>query len=143
VARRAHRLVQLEEADPGLDDCIRGVAVDLEDPVHPPQVDDDRAAHARRRAPVAVVPALGAHPQRNPVLVRDPHDRLELLDRLGLHDGGGLVVVPSGVPVGIAELPQLLVIGEHVLHSDRRPEAVERGVESLRAEVGGEHARHR
>ena len=143
VARRAHRLVQVEEAHARLDDRIGGVAVDLEHAVHPPQVHDDGPAHARRRAAVAVVPALRAHPERDAVVVRDPHDRLELLDRLGLHDGGGLVVVPPREPVGVAELPQLLDVGEHVLRADGRAEAVESRVECLLGQVGGEHARHR
>ena len=95
VAARLDRVVEVEPADARLDDRVRRLLVDLEHAVHPAEVDDDRAAHPRRGAAVAVVLADARDPDRHPVLVGDPDDLLDLLDRLRLDDGRGLVVVPA------------------------------------------------
>ena len=82
VPARLDRLVEVEPAHARLDDRVRALVVDLEHAVHPAETDDHGALHARRGAAVAVVPAGPVRPQRNLVLVRDPHDLLDLLDGL-------------------------------------------------------------
>jgi hypothetical protein len=49
------------------------------------------------------------------VLVGEPHDGLDLLDRLGLDHRGGLVVVPVEMPERVAEFAHLIGLDEHVL----------------------------
>ena len=80
VTARLDRVVEVEPADARLDHRVAELLVDLEHAVHPAQVDDDRAADARRRAAVAVVLADPRDPERHAVLVGDPDDRLDLLD---------------------------------------------------------------
>ena len=60
------RVVEVEPAHAGLDDRIRALLVDLEHAIHVAEADDDRSAHAWRRAAVAVVAALTMRPERAP-----------------------------------------------------------------------------
>src|SRR5581483_1033719 len=136
------RLVQVEPADARLDDRGGELLVDLEHAVHPPEVDDDRAADARRGAAVAVVPAHAGHPQRQPALVGDADDRLDLLDRLRLDDRGGVVVVPALEPERVAELAQVLLGREHVLRADDPGELLQRGRERPLRELGRQRDGH-
>src|SRR5262249_18705281 len=139
---RLDRVVEVEPADAGLDDRVAELLVDLEHAVHPTEVDDDRPAYPRRRAPVAVVLPDARHPERHLVLVRDPHDRLDLLDRLRLHDRRRLVVVPPAVPEWVPELAHRLLVGQYVLGADRRGERLEGSCEYLFGERGWERHRH-
>ena len=73
-------VVQVEPADAGLDHGVAELLVDLEDLVHVLERQHHGAAHLRRGAAVAVVLAAADRPQRDPVLVGDADDRLDLLD---------------------------------------------------------------
>jgi hypothetical protein len=64
-------------------------------------------------------------PQLELVPVGDPHDLLDLLDRLGHDDGRGRVVVPGRVRERVAELAQLLVRGEDGAGAERAGKLVE------------------
>ena len=55
-------------------------------------------------------------------LVRDPHDRLDLLDRLRHDDRGGRVVVPGRERERVAELVEVLLRGQHPLGAKSRRE---------------------
>ena len=123
------RLVEVEPPDARLDDGVAELAVDMQHAVHPPQVDDDRAAHPWRRAAVPVVLADPGNPERHVLLVRDPDDRLDLFDRAGLDDGGGLVVVPVAEPEWIAVLGHVLRGREDVLGAHDALELPEGGGE--------------
>ena len=103
VAARLDRVVEVEPADARLDDGVGELLVDLEHPVHVPQADDHRPVHARRRAAVAVVLARAVRPERDPMLVRDPDDRLDLLDRRRHDDRRRGVVGPRLVLERVAE----------------------------------------
>jgi hypothetical protein len=85
VAAGLDRVVEVEPADAGLDDAVGELLVDLEHSVHVPERDDHRAFEARRGPAVAVVHPAAVRPERDPALVRDPDDRLHLLDRRGHH----------------------------------------------------------
>ena len=62
------------------------------------------------------------------MLVGEPHDRLDLLHRLGLDHRAGLVVVPVEVPERVPELAHLIGIGEHVVGSDHVAEGLNRAL---------------
>jgi hypothetical protein len=118
-------LVEVEPAHARLDHRIAEILVDLEDAVHVAQAHDHRAAHARRRAAVAVVAPGAVRPQRHLVLVGDAHDLLDLLHR-GRHDHGGRRVrVPRGVLEGVAELAQVGVGGQHLVGAEGGRERVD------------------
>jgi hypothetical protein len=59
------------------------------------------------------------------LLVRDPHDRLHLLDRLRHHHRGSDVVVPAGIRLRVAVLADGFA-AEDALRLERRRELVER-----------------
>jgi hypothetical protein len=61
--------------------------VDLEDPVHVPEVEHQRAAGLGSRPAIPVVLAPADRPHRQLVLVGDPHDRTHLIDGRRLSDG--------------------------------------------------------
>jgi hypothetical protein len=129
VATGLERLVEVEPAHARLDDRVAELLVDLEHAVHVAQAHDHRAAHARGRAAVAVVAAGAVRPQRDALLVGDPHDRLDLLDRRGHDDRRRRVVVRRGVLERIAELVQVRVGREHLVHAERDREGVDRARE--------------
>ena len=138
VAAGPDRVVEVEPAHPGLDDGIGALLVDLEHAIHVAEADDHRPAHARRRAAVAVVAALAVRPERHLVLVRDPQDLLDLLDRRRHDDGRGGVVVPARVGERIAELRELRLRGQHGGRAEGCDEAVEGGRERLLRRRGRE-----
>ena len=125
-------VVEVEPAHTGLDDGVRGLLVDLEHPVHPAQAEDHGALEARRRAAVAVVHARRMRPERHLVLVRHPHDLLDLLHRLRHQHRRGGVVVPRRERERVAEVAQLVLAGQHRVGGERRPEGVQRELGNLR-----------
>ncbi len=133
------RLVEVEPADARLDDGVRAVLVDLEHAVHPPQAHEHGPVEARRRAAVAVVHPRRMRPERYRMLVRDPHDRLDLLDRLRHERRRGRVVVPRRERERVAERAELVVAGDHGVGAEGRAERVER----LLGQVGGQRGCHR
>src|SRR6185437_7160948 len=66
-----------------------------------------------------------------PMLAGEPHDRLDLLHRLGLDDRARLVVVPVEVPERVAELPHLFGTREHVVGSDHVAKRLQRTLGDL------------
>jgi hypothetical protein len=136
VAAGLDRLVEVEPAHARFDDGVPQLLVDLEHAVHPSQAQDDRAAHSRRRAAVPVVAASAMRPERDLVLVRDPHDLLDLLDRLGHDHRRGGVVVPALVGKRVAKLAQVGLVGEHAVGTDGGGEAVERAGEVACGDLG-------
>jgi hypothetical protein len=129
VAAGRDRLVEVEPAHARLYDRVPELLVDLEDAVHVAQADDDRAAHPRRRSAVAVVAPRPVRPQRDAVLVGEPHDRLDLLDRRRHDDRRRRVLLPRRVLERVAELAQVLVGGQHLVRAERRGERVDRAGE--------------
>ena len=80
--------VEIEVRDAGLDEREAAPVVDLENPVHALQVDDDAAREIRRRAAVTQVLAGRDRIKRNAMRVGDANDRLHLLDGRRNHGGG-------------------------------------------------------
>ena len=119
-------VVQVEPAHAGLDHGVAELLVDLEDLVHLAHVHDDRAAHAGCGAAVGVVAALSDGPQRDAVLVGDPHDRLDLLGGRGGDGCGGVPLVGLLVGVRIAELAQRLGVGHHRIGAEHVDEGLDR-----------------
>ena len=136
---RAERVVEVEPADARLDDGVRAVLVDLEHAVHPPQAHEHGPVEARRGSAVAVVHPRRVCPERDRVLVRDPHDRLDLLDRLRHQRRRGRVVVPRREREWVSERAELVLAGDHRVGAKRRAECVER----LLGQVGGQRDCHR
>ena len=140
------RLVEVHPADAGLDDRVRQVLVDLQDAVHPAEPQLDRAAHARRRAAVAVVAALGVRPDGHVELVGDAHDRPDLLGRRGLHDGRRGERLIARDPVRVAELVDACVVDDDAVVTDDLAQARDGVVGKRRRALGGEEVgcgRHR
>jgi hypothetical protein len=143
VSARAQRVVEVEPADARLDDGVRAGFVDLEHTVQLAQAHDQRPSETWRGAAVAVVHPRRVRPERDPVLVRDPHDLLDLLDRLGHEHGGRRVVVPRRERERVAELAELVLAGDHRLGAESRAERVQREREALLRQVGRERGCHR
>ncbi len=72
--------VEVEVAHARFDDGVVDLVVDLEHAVHALEIDDHAARVGRGGRAVTQVAAGRDRPERNLVLVRDPHDRLHLLD---------------------------------------------------------------
>ncbi len=122
-------LVQVEESNPGLEDAVAQLRVDLENPLEPAQIDDDRAGHARRRSAIAEILAARDRPQRNPVFVGEAHQRLNLARRAWRDGRGGSVCrgISWGVHIQV-RLP-VLIRSEHPLFADHLLECGQRAVE--------------
>ena len=108
-------VVKVEPPDAGLDHGVGHPPIDLRHAVHQTQADQHRSAYARSGPPVAVVPPLAVRPEGDAVLVGRPHHRLHLLGSRPQHRRGGRVVVPVGVRVGVAVLPQRLLARQDAL----------------------------
>ena len=135
VAARAERVVEVEPADARLDDGKRAVLVDLEHAVHLAKAHDHGSLQAGRRASVAVVHARRVCPERNLVLVRDPHDLLDLVDRLRHEHRRRRVVVRCRERERVAELAELVLTRDHRLGAESRAEGLERERETLLRQV--------
>jgi hypothetical protein len=76
----AQVVAQLDEADAGLQHRVAIGDVDLDDAIHPLEIDDDRPRQRGRGAAVAEIAAGGGREEWNAILVSDPHHPLHLLD---------------------------------------------------------------
>jgi hypothetical protein len=110
-----------------LDHAEQVVPVDLDDPVHPGQVEDDAAVDRVR--PAGQAGASPARHDRRAELGADPHDLLDFGLRAGPHAGGrppgrrpfGLVVGHGREDVGIGDDP---VAGQGPAQSLEQPARV-------------------
>ena len=131
--------VEVEVADAGLDDGEVDLVVHLEHSVHALEIDDHAARVRGRRRAVAQVPAGRDRPERDLVLVRDPHDRLHLLDGRRRDRGRReplLGLAPEG-RVRVAVELQVIVGLEYPVGADRVREFLERGGEVALGDVWG------
>jgi hypothetical protein len=112
--------------------------VDLDDPVHAFEIDDDRARQRGRCAAVSQIPSRRHRPQGNPVGVGGPDDRLHLLDALR-RDRCRRHPVFGFVPerrVGVAVEREVVVVREDPLPADGCGEFVERLGEVTSSDAG-------
>ncbi len=98
VAVRRDRARDVEVRDARLDDDALALEVDLEDPVHPRERDDDPVGDRQRAA--REPGARAARDERDALPRAEPDDRLDVLGRAREHDGGGLRA-PAGEPVAV------------------------------------------
>jgi hypothetical protein len=122
VPARPQVVVQVEEADAGLDAGHRVLLVDLEHPVHPAQAHEDRPRHPRRRAAVRVVASLGDDPQRESVTAREPENSLNISNRLREHCRRDPTTVPPGERERIAVLAARGILVQHRGRAEQRDE---------------------
>jgi hypothetical protein len=134
--------MEIEESDAGLDDAVTLRLVDLDDAVHPAQVEHHRARHARRGTAIAEVLAARDRPQRNAKLVCDFQDALDLRHVRGSHRRrrcmARLFARRVGVDIGVA----VLIGGQHPFPADDAGEGGQRLVELRRADAGRENEFH-
>ncbi len=121
--------VQVEVADPGFDERIGKRFVDINNAVHPLQVQHDRTRQPRRRATVRKITPGGNGPERNAVLRGDAQSRADGFDRVRLQRSGG------GERRRLAGGERIAVRGEigpgrhHMLFTHNRAPCGERPVE--------------
>ena len=127
LARRVRRVEEalvgngprdVEVGDARLHDDALCVEVDLEDPGHSRQRDDDAVRDGKRAAGEAGAGSAGD--ERDAVASADPDDRLHLGRRAGEHDESRHGT-PARKPVAVVHA-QLLGLREHVVGTDDRPE---------------------
>src|SRR5271169_2279247 len=75
--------VQIKIANSRFDQRVVVLFVDLENPVHALQIEDDAASEQRRRPAVSKILSGGNRPEGNFKSVGDSYDLLHLLDAVG------------------------------------------------------------
>ena len=100
-----------------LDDDALALEVDLEDPIHPRERDDDSACH--RCGPARKTGAGPACDEWHALPVTRAKHRLDVLGRSGKNDELGDGAVP-GEPVALVDA-ELLRLGDDVGGAERRP----------------------
>ncbi len=128
-------LVEVEERHPRFDQGVGVLLVDLDDPVHPAEVEHHRAPHPGRAAAVAEVLADGDRPQRDAVLAGDPHRRLHLFDAARPDRPGADEVLATPERIGVGIGGKIGVRAEHGILAERRGEGLQR-----LAQPAGRHA---
>ena len=106
-----------------LDDDALALEVDLEDPVHPRERDDDAACH--RRGAAGEAGAGAARDERHALPVTRAKHGLHVLGRAGKDDELGDGAVP-GEPVALVDA-ELLRLGDDVRGAERRPQLGDEG----------------
>ncbi len=135
--------VEVEIGDARLDQHIGVALVDLEDPVHPLQVEHDAAGQHRRGAAIAEVLAGRDRIDRDLQGVGDAHHRLNFLDVRGRHGGGDHPLFGLAVErrIGVAIEVGVLIGGEHPVLADGGLELGDRLVEVALADARGKSHR--
>ena len=114
------RAGHVEVRDARLDDHALALEVDLDDPVHPREGDDDAVRDGQRAAREAR--SRPARDEGDAVAGAEPQHRLHLGGGAGEHDAGGLRA-PAGQPVAVVRR-ELLRLGDHEPGAERLLELV-------------------
>ena len=115
-AERREVLRQIEVDDAGLDPGDAIVEIDVENPVHPGERDDDRRTEWDR--PAGEPGARTTGHDGSPVPCGDPHDRLHVAGRGGEADRTGHTAAEDGRVA--AQQRAFGRVDAHAVHADRR-----------------------
>ncbi len=113
--------VEVEIADPRLDEGVGAGLVDLQHAVHALEVEHHGAGETRRGAAVGKVAPRRNGPERDLELVGDGDDALHLLDRVRRQGPGGDVferLFTFERAVGVAVGVDVLVAGQHPVRAE-------------------------
>ena len=140
-APRAQMRMQIEVGHAGLDERVAERLVHLEDAVHAPQIDHDRAGQAGRRPAVGVVAAGRNGPQRQTIAARDAQHLPNFLDRSGQYGRGcreARLLRAGSEWIGV--LGQFVVRYDDMRFADNRTEAAQRRSKTGCTALGRQHA---
>ncbi len=137
-------VVEVEVADPWLDEHCPSDFVVFEDAVHPLQIQHHAAREHRRGPAVAKVLAGGDRIDRDAPLVRNTHDLLHLLGARRRYGGGNQLLVGLAPErrIGVAVESDVLVTGEHPLGPHDRTPGRQGPIKGVRAHSRRRHHQH-